>query len=247
MSITGVGMGLVLTPVSTDALNRAPAGSYGEVTGVTQTVRNFGARLGLAVLGSVFISQNTDRVETTLTDRGVPASVADRIAHALTTSGGGADAGGAPGQGGPASRAIFDAVQHDVALSTQTIAWAMAGIMAAAFLVALALMPHRPRGRHCARGRADTRARVGAPTRHRSSGDDLQLAGRVVQAAAAVLGDGDDVLDPHPEPAGQVDARLDGEAHARARAAASRPRPGTAARGWSRPIPWPTRWMKYSP
>ena len=78
----------------------APAASYGEVTGVTQTVRNFGASLGLAVFGSVFISQNTDRVETTLTDRGVPASVADRIAHSLTTAGGGADAGGAPGQGG---------------------------------------------------------------------------------------------------------------------------------------------------
>jgi EmrB/QacA subfamily drug resistance transporter len=142
LTLAGVGLGLVLGPVSTDALNRAPAASYGEVTGITQTVRNFGASLGLAILGSIFIAQNTDRVENTLTSRGVPAAIADRITHALTTAGGSADATGVPGAGGPAARAIFQSVQHDVALSTRTIAWAMAGIMAAAFLVAAALMPH---------------------------------------------------------------------------------------------------------
>ena len=39
--------------------------------------------------------------------------------------------------------------------------------------------------------------------------DDLQIAGSVVQPTAAVLGDGHDVLDADPEPAGQVDAGLD--------------------------------------
>ena len=34
-----------------DAVNRAPSSSYSEVTGITQTARNFGASLGLAVLG----------------------------------------------------------------------------------------------------------------------------------------------------------------------------------------------------
>jgi EmrB/QacA subfamily drug resistance transporter len=143
LTLSGAGLGLVLGPVSTDALNRAPAASYGEVTGITQTVRNFGASLGLAVLGSIFIAQNTNRVEDTLTSRGVPAAVADRITHALSTSGGaGGGGGGIPDQGGAAARAIFAAVQHDVALSTRTIAFAMAGIMAVAFVVALALMPH---------------------------------------------------------------------------------------------------------
>ena len=55
----------MLGPVSTDALNRAPDASYGEVTGITQTVRNFGASLGLAIMGSLFIPQNVDRVEST--------------------------------------------------------------------------------------------------------------------------------------------------------------------------------------
>lgn len=51
LALAGAGMGMVLSPVSTDAVNRAPRASYGEVTGITQTIRNFGASLGLAVLG----------------------------------------------------------------------------------------------------------------------------------------------------------------------------------------------------
>src|SRR3954469_259744 len=41
LAIAGAGLGLVLGPVSTDAINRAASTSYGAVTGLTQTVRNF--------------------------------------------------------------------------------------------------------------------------------------------------------------------------------------------------------------
>ena len=91
VALAGAGLGLVLGPVSTDALNRAPDVGYGEVTGITQTVRNLGASLGLAIMGSLVVS---------------------------------ADAGPA-------------AVAH----STQKVAWIMAGIMAAAFVVAAAGLP----------------------------------------------------------------------------------------------------------
>ena len=55
IAVAGAGLGLVLGPASTDALNRAPGVAYGEVTGITQTVRNLGASLGLAVMGSLFV------------------------------------------------------------------------------------------------------------------------------------------------------------------------------------------------
>ena len=55
--LAGGGMGLMLGPASTDAVNRAPSSSYSEVTGITQTSRNFGASLGLAVLGAILISR----------------------------------------------------------------------------------------------------------------------------------------------------------------------------------------------
>ena len=63
----------MLGPVSTDALNRAPGTGYGEITGVTQTVRNFGASLGMAVLGSIFVSRN------------VPSARPSDIAHSTQT------------------------------------------------------------------------------------------------------------------------------------------------------------------
>ena len=84
----------MLGPVSTDALNRAPDVGYGEVTGITQTVRNLGASLGLAVMGSLFTSPEAG-----------PVAVADH---------------------------------------TRTIAFVMAGIMLAAFVVAKLWLP-KPR------------------------------------------------------------------------------------------------------
>ncbi|MDW5595722.1 MFS transporter [Conexibacter stalactiti] len=102
LALAGAGIGLVLGPVSTDAVNRAPNTSYGEVTGITQTTRNFGASLGLAIMGSIFATESASH------------------------------AGG---------RALADTAQLDVAHATQTVVWIMAGVMAAAFLVARLWMP----------------------------------------------------------------------------------------------------------
>jgi EmrB/QacA subfamily drug resistance transporter len=148
VAIAGAGLGLVLGPVSTDALNRAPDASYGEVTGITQTVRNLGASLGLAIMGSIFIHQNLDRIESTLVGHGVPTARADEIAHAVTSP------GAAGGGGSGASPAILEAVQLDIAHSTQVVVWVMAGIMAFAFVVAWAWMP---------RGRVETSEEPDAP------------------------------------------------------------------------------------
>jgi hypothetical protein len=137
--VAGAGMGLILGPASTDGVNRARTG-YGEATGITQTARNFGSSLGLAVLGSILIAQNTSRIETTLQGRGIPASRADSIAHALSGSGGG-DAGSFAERSGSSARGLFEAVQLDFAHSLQTVFLVMAGVMAFAFLVALAAVP----------------------------------------------------------------------------------------------------------
>ena len=55
--LTGAGMGFMLGPASTDAVNRASRLSYGEATGITQTVRNYAASLGFAILGSLLVSR----------------------------------------------------------------------------------------------------------------------------------------------------------------------------------------------
>jgi hypothetical protein len=138
LAIAGAGMGLVLGPVSADALNRAPRSAYGVVTGITQTVRYFGGSLGLAVLGSILITETTSRVETTLGKVGVPTARADRIAHAISgASGAAANRGSRP----RASSHIFHAVQLDFALATRTVVYGMAAAMAVAFVAAVVRMP----------------------------------------------------------------------------------------------------------
>ncbi len=140
IAIAGAGVGLVLGPVSTDALNRAPRDAYGEVTGITQTVRNFGASIGLAVLGTILLTQNSSRIEKTLGVAGVPKAQADSIAHAVSGSGGGVGNSFA-GQTGAAAKHLFDQVQLDFAHSTRIVLYVMAGVMAAAFVAAVRFMP----------------------------------------------------------------------------------------------------------
>src|SRR5690606_19413186 len=41
--LAGAGIGLLLGPANADAVSRTEGASYGEVTGITQTVRNYGA------------------------------------------------------------------------------------------------------------------------------------------------------------------------------------------------------------
>jgi EmrB/QacA subfamily drug resistance transporter len=139
--MAGAGVGFVLGPASTDALNRVASNRYGEATGINQTVRNFGASIGLAVLGTILIIQNKANIESSLGDLGVPKERADQVAAALSQSGEGDQSGGFADVSGRAAQRMFEAVQHDFAQSTQTIFYAMAAVMAVAFVVALLGLP----------------------------------------------------------------------------------------------------------
>ena len=141
--LAGIGCGLILSPANTDALNRVASDRYGEATGITQTVRNFGSSLGLAVLGTILITENRSNLESTLGAKGIPKSAADNIADQISQ---GASAGAeAPEKAGPHAEAIFNTVQsaiaHDFALASRSVFYVMAGVMAVAFVVALAKMP----------------------------------------------------------------------------------------------------------
>jgi EmrB/QacA subfamily drug resistance transporter len=136
--LAGIGVGLVLSPANTDALNRVSKDRYGEATGITQTVRNFGSSLGLAVLGSILIFENRSNLESTAAEHGVPKHAADEIADAISQGGGG---GEAPAHlHGPIAK-VVDNIPHDFALASRTVFYGMAVAMAIAFVVALVGMP----------------------------------------------------------------------------------------------------------
>lgn len=140
--IAGAGTGLMVGPSNTDAVNRAGPARFGEGTGITQTVRNYGSALGMAVLGTLLITINTGKVESTLEANGMSAAQADQVAHALSTSAGGTSALPSSGSTSAAQdQALFAAVQADFAESTKIVFLGMAGAMAMAFVVALAAVP----------------------------------------------------------------------------------------------------------
>jgi hypothetical protein len=133
VALAGAGPGLMLGAASTDAVNRAPSTSYSEVTGITQTARNFGASLGLAVLGAILVSRDNVNVTHALTKAGVPGQVAHKVASSFGS--------GAAGSGGGHPRALVHSVQVAFAHSTQTVFYIMAGVMAATFIVAVRWLP----------------------------------------------------------------------------------------------------------
>jgi EmrB/QacA subfamily drug resistance transporter len=125
--LTGAGMGLLIGPANTDAINRASRLSYGEATGITQTVRNYAASLGLAILGTILVSQTRSRVAASLIAKGVPGARAHAVAARLSQS--------QSGSGSTASIPHF--VRLDFAYATRSVLYTMAAIMAVAAVVAL--------------------------------------------------------------------------------------------------------------
>jgi EmrB/QacA subfamily drug resistance transporter len=132
--MAGAGMGLMLSPASTDAVNQAGRFSYGEATGITQTIRNYAASLGLAVLGTTLVSRmRTNVANQMVAELHVPRAAADKAASSLAQmqNSGSGDSGGTT----DLSR-IPHFYQLAFAQSTETIFYAMGGVMAVAAIVA---------------------------------------------------------------------------------------------------------------
>ncbi len=126
--LAGAGIGFMLGPASTDAVNRASRLSYGEATGITQTVRNYAASMGLAILGTILVTEMRSHLTTSLISLGVPSSRASAEAATLAQAHG-------SGNGSVASIPHFFRV--DFAQSTEVVLYVMAGVMAAAAIVAI--------------------------------------------------------------------------------------------------------------
>ena len=131
--MASAGIGLVLGPASTDAVNRSINASYGEVTGITQTVRNYGSTFGLAVLGTVLSTVFSNRLITALGGLGVPSSAL----HDVAQSSGPPSQSSLQSAPGPLRASIEAAVRHDFATGTQAVLVGMCLALAASLVFAL--------------------------------------------------------------------------------------------------------------
>jgi MFS family permease len=125
--MAGAGMGLMLGQANTDAINRASRYSYGEATGITQTVRNYGASLGFAILGTVLITRFQSAITASLTAQGLPQGAASAQAAKIANL----------RSGTGTSTDIPAFIRADFAAATRDVLYGMCVIMAVAALVAL--------------------------------------------------------------------------------------------------------------
>jgi EmrB/QacA subfamily drug resistance transporter len=122
--VAGFGMGLLIGPANTDAVNRASRLSYGEATGITQTIRNYGASVGLAALGTVLLFNLRSHLTTSLRSMGDPHAASDAARLAQS-------------HGSTSVTSIPHWFSLDFAHATSTVLYVMCGIMAFAGVVAL--------------------------------------------------------------------------------------------------------------
>jgi predicted MFS family arabinose efflux permease len=124
--VAGAGMGFLIGPASTDAINRASRLSYGEATGITQTVRNYAASLGLAILGTLLVTEMRSHLTTSLEARGLTPAAASSEAARLAQS-----------RSGSSTTAIPHFFRLDFAYATRSVLYGMAIVMAVAAVVAI--------------------------------------------------------------------------------------------------------------
>jgi MFS family permease len=109
----GAGIGLVMGPSNTDAMNAAAAEFRAQAQGVIQTVRQVGATIGLAIMGVVVTQVETSRLASSLGSLGLPESAISQVENVLSK--GASDQGAALAQVPPSERAaIVDDVTDSV-------------------------------------------------------------------------------------------------------------------------------------
>ena len=142
IAVGGFGVGLMLGPASTDAVNRAIDATYGEVTGITQTVRNYASALGLAILGSIMNNRvGTDLAADAQRDGLDQQQAADLVASVSGQTSGGA--AGAMANLPKDSQTFLQGLPGDFADALSLVIYAMAAML---LLAAMAALRH-PGGR----------------------------------------------------------------------------------------------------
>ena len=85
MFIAGVGVGMAMVPVTSASLGSVPAEHSGMASSATNTFRELGAVVGVAVLGSIVNGQLTVNLVRRLTAIGIPKAYQSLVVSAVTT------------------------------------------------------------------------------------------------------------------------------------------------------------------
>lgn len=137
--VAGAGIGFMFSAAATDIANRSSSNSYGEATAISQTAKNFGGALGLAILATVLTTNLTTNLDDAFTKLGAPKADAELVANDISSD-----------TSTPAESKEFSelpkqtqlqlnkAVQESYAKATQPVFYGMSAAMAVVFLLGLA-------------------------------------------------------------------------------------------------------------
>lgn len=137
--VAGAGVGFMFSAAATDIANRSPSSSYGEATAISQTAKNFGGALGLAVLATVLTTNLTNNLDNAFMNIGAPKADAERVANDISS---GSESSSEAKQFAELPKQtqteLKDAVQESYAEANQPVFYGMSVAMAIVFLIGLA-------------------------------------------------------------------------------------------------------------
>ncbi|MCU1455182.1 MAG: hypothetical protein JWN46_3328 [Acidimicrobiales bacterium] len=136
--LLGLGMGLVIAPVTESVMGSLPHGKAGVGSAVNDTISQIGGVLGVAVLGSILAASYARGVDARLAELAAPATVIDRARGSI---GGAVDA--AASLADPLRPQVVAAARSEFVIAfSQTLLLAIAILVLAAILT-LARLPAR--------------------------------------------------------------------------------------------------------
>jgi EmrB/QacA subfamily drug resistance transporter len=146
LALAGAGIGTAVVPVTSSALAAVPAERSGMAASATNTSREVGAVVGVAVLGALVNAQLRATLTGKLNHLGIPPSFQAVVINALETGGvppSGKSPGGPPGEASLV-RQVIQAAYAAFGAGLHAALYLSAGlVLGAGLLAALTLAPHR--------------------------------------------------------------------------------------------------------
>jgi EmrB/QacA subfamily drug resistance transporter len=136
--LTGIGIALVMTPASTDAMNTAPPAWRGQAQGVVQTLRHLGGTVGLAIMSVVVASIQRARLTAYANQGGARTAGREHLTTVL------AAAHGDPAMLNGLSAATRGALRDSLVAGIGGALYIGAAVMVAGAVAAWALLRRMP-------------------------------------------------------------------------------------------------------
>jgi EmrB/QacA subfamily drug resistance transporter len=140
MMLSGLGVGLVMSPMTAAIMGSVPPARAGMASATSNTLRQLGSVLGIAVLGTIVTSRFTHLLDGALRGLHLPAAVIGRV-EAIAGQGGGAAAGaGASAPPGIDIAAIKTVVGVSFTSAIHSALWISGILVLAGAPIALAMI-----------------------------------------------------------------------------------------------------------